>query len=239
MHAAVLRTLALASVVLWLATPARAADEYLGRTIARTMHFTGAPWLVRDSREREEEPKKLLAALGLKPGMQVCDLGCGNGFYALKLAERIQPGGVVWAVDIQPEMLDLLRERAAARQVKSIKPVLGEGADPKLPAGEIDLLLLVDVYHEIAEPAAMLQKIHESLAPRGRAALVEFRAEDPAVPIKPLHKMTQRQCVKEFTANGFKLVGQYDELPWQHVLFFARDDSPLKESKLKAWAADR
>lgn len=221
------------------ASPAHAADEYLGRTIARTMHFAGAKWLVRDSREREEEPEKLLAALDLKPGQQVCDLGCGNGFYALKLAERVLPGGSVYAVDIQPEMLDLLRERAAARQVTNLKPVLGDGDDPKLPAGKIDLLLLVDVYHEIAEPAAMLAKIHTSLAPLGRVALVEFRAEDPGVPIKPLHKMTQAQCLKEFRANNFKLVGQYDELPWQHVLFFAREDSPLEGRELTAWTAEQ
>ncbi|TWT85324.1 Magnesium-protoporphyrin O-methyltransferase [Posidoniimonas polymericola] len=220
-----------------LTSTAHAADEYLGRTIARTMHYTGAPWLVRDSREREEEPEKLVAALGLEPGQQVCDLGCGNGFYALKMAEKILRGGVVWAVDIQPEMLDLLRERAEARQVTNVKPVLGDGDDPKLPAGQIDLLLLVDVYHEIYEPAAMLTKIHASLAARGRVALVEFRAEDPNVPIKPLHKMTQAQCVKEFRANNFKLVGQYDKLPWQHVLFFAREDSPLDAEKLKPWTA--
>lgn len=210
-------------------------EEYLGRRIARTMHYSGAPWLVRESREREEEPSKLLASLGLKPGQNVCDLGCGNGFYSLKLAERILPGGEVYAVDIQPEMLELLAERAEARSVENIRPIEGAVDDPKLPAGELDLVLLVDVYHEFSHPEAMLAAIHKGLAPTGRVALVEFRAEDPTVPIKPLHKMTQAQCVKEFAANDFKLVGQFDGLPWQHVLFFSREDSPLEARSLRPW----
>jgi len=214
-------------------TPPR--DEYLGRRIARAMHYSGAPWLVRESREREEEPAKLLAALGLESGQKVCDLGCGNGFYSLKLAQRVQPGGVVYAVDIQPEMLKQLAQRAEARAVDNVRLVEGAIDDPKLPAGKLDLVLLVDVYHEFSHPEEMLAAIHQSLAPEGRVALVEFRAEDPTVPIKPLHKMTQAQCVKEFTANRFKLVGQFDGLPWQHVLFFARGDSPLEERELRPW----
>lgn len=212
-------------------------DEYLGRRIARTMHFQGAPWLVRESRDREEEPAKLLNALGLERGQQVCDLGCGNGFYTLKLAERVGSTGAVWAVDIQQEMLDMLGERAAARGFENIRPTLGDLHNPKLPAGRLDLVLLVDVYHEFSHPVEMLAAIRKSLAPSGRVALVEFRAEDPAVPIKPLHKMTQEQCLKEFEANRFKLVGQFDELPWQHVLFFARDDSPLESVEIDPWTA--
>ncbi len=212
--------------------------EYLGRTIAQTMHFAGAPWLVRNSRERQEECSKLLAALDLKPGQTVCDLGCGNGFYTLKVAGKVMPGGQVLAVDIQQEMLDMLRERAGARRVTNVKPILGALHDPNLPAGEVDLVLLVDVYHEFSHPPEMLTAIRNSLSPTGRVALVEFRTEDPAVPIKPLHKMAQAQCVKEFTANKLKLVGQFDELPWQHVLFFARDDSPLEEHELVPWKGD-
>ncbi|QDU86793.1 Demethylmenaquinone methyltransferase [Pirellulimonas nuda] len=214
---------------------APADGVYLGREIARTMHFAGAPWLVRNSREREEEPARLLSALGVRRGDVVCDLGCGNGFYSLLLAGLAAPGGEVIAVDIQPEMLDLLRERAEARGVTNIRRVLGGEADPKLPAGEIDLVLMVDVYHELSDPAAMLAAVRASLKPTGRVALVEFRAEDPAVPIKPLHKMTQAQCVREFTANQYKPVGQFDGLPWQHVLFFARDDSPLEGVEIKPW----
>ena len=212
-----------------------ALDEYLGRRIARTMHFSGAPWLVRESRGREEEPAKMLGALGVERKQTVCDLGCGNGFYTLKLAERVGPKGTVYAVDIQPEMLDLLNERAATRGYSNIRPKLGTLVDPRLPKGELDLILLVDVYHEFSHPQQMLAAMRASLNARGRVALVEFRGEDPDVPIKPLHKMDQQQCVKEYQANGFKLVGQYDELPWQHVLFFARNDSPRDETKLKPW----
>jgi ubiquinone/menaquinone biosynthesis C-methylase UbiE len=225
-------------LAIFFAAPLAAGEprtEYMGRAIARTMHYLGAPWLTRDSREREEEPAKMLAALEIKTGQTVCDLGCGNGFYTFSLAEKVGPRGKVLAVDIQPEMLDLLRERAKARNFPNVVPVLGDVDDPHLPAGAVDLVLLVDVYHEFSHPEEMLAAIRTSLSPTGRVALVEFRAEDPAVPIKRLHKMSQRQCHKEYTANGFKLVGQFDELPWQHVLFFARDDSSLPAHELKPW----
>lgn len=213
--------------------------DYMGRRIARTMHYEGAPWLTRESREREEECSKLLEALKIKPGQTVCDLGCGNGFYTLRLAKQVGPKGKVWAVDIQPEMIDMLKERAESRGVTNLEPILGSVVSPKLPAEKMDLVLIVDVYHEFSHPEQMLKEIRESLAPKGRVALVEYRAEDPAVPIFPLHKMSQQQVMKELPANGFKLVGQYDELPWQHVFFFARDDSPLDEVELKTWVIPR
>lgn len=215
--------------------PERGREEYLGRPIAQTMHYLGAPWLVRESREREEEPAKMLASLNVEPGQTVCDLGCGNGFYTLKLAKLVGPKGSVLAVDIQPEMLEMLAERAKSRGVPNIEPIEGAIDDPRLPAGEVDLILLVDVYHEFSHPPEMLAAMRASLKPTGRIALIEFRAEDPTVPIKPLHKMSQAQCLKEYRANGFKLVGQFDELPWQHVLLFARDDSPLEERKHTPW----
>jgi SAM-dependent methyltransferase len=216
--------------------PGRA--EYLGRPIAQTMHYLGAPWLVRESREREEEPAKLLASLEVQDGQTVCDLGCGNGFYTLQLAELVGPRGRVLAIDIQPEMLQMLADRAEARGVPNVVPIEGAVDDPRLPEGAVDLVLLVDVYHEFSHPPEMLAAIRKSLRPKGRITLVEFRAEDPDVPIKPLHKMTQAQCLKEFVANGYKPVGQFDELPWQHVLFFARDDSPLAEVELEPWASE-
>jgi ubiquinone/menaquinone biosynthesis C-methylase UbiE len=210
--------------------------RYMGREIAQTMHYLGAPWLVRESREREEDCSRLMKSLDLERGQFVCDMGCGNGFYTLKLAQQVGPQGKVLAVDIQPEMLELLRERAAARGINNITSVLGTAIDPQLPAASLDLILLVDVYHEFSHPAQMLAAMHASLKPGGRLALVEFRAEDPEVPIKPLHKMSQAQMLRELTAGGYKLVGQFDELPWQHVMYFSRRDSPLPVVELAPWS---
>ena len=204
-----------------------ALKGYKGRRIAQTMHYDGAPWLVRESREREEECSTLIKILAAKPGETVCDLGCGNGFYTIPLAKMVGEQGSVLAVDIQPEMLRLLEARAAEAQLKNIKPILGTLIDPKLPDAGVDLVLLVDVYHEFSHPEHMLQSIRKSLKPTGRVALVEFRLEDPKVPIKLEHKMSKAQILKEFPPNGYKLVDSFDELPWQHVMFFARDDSPL------------
>jgi len=197
---------------------------YLGREIAQTMHFAGAPWLTRESREREEECSTLLKSLHLKPGQTVADLGCGNGFYTLKIAPQVAPGGRVLAVDIQPEMLQLLNERARVDKIEGIEPVLGTLIDPKLPEGEVDLVLCVDAYHEFSHPEQMLAAIRKSLSPHGRLVLVEFRAEDPKVPIKPLHKMSKTQVNKELKHNGYKLVEEFDKLPWQHVMFFERNE---------------
>ena len=199
--------------------------EYKGREIAQTMHYLGAPWLTRESREREEDCTTLLKALHIKPGDTVCDLGCGNGFYSLKLAKLVGERGKVITVDIQREMLELLKDAAAAEKIDNIEPVLGTLVDPKLPKASIDLVLLVDVYHEFSHPEQMLAAIRRSLKPTGRVALAEFRAEDPLVPIKPLHKMSKEQIMKEFPPNGFKLVEEFDDLPWQHLMFFQRDDA--------------
>jgi SAM-dependent methyltransferase len=201
-----------------------ALTHYMGREIAQTMHFAGAPWLTRESRDREEEPAKLMKALNLQPGQTVGDLGCGNGFYTTRLAQAAGPTGKVLAVDIQPEMLDMLKARAAKSNLKNIHPILGTTSDPKLPENQLDLVLLVDTYHEIDHPVEILAAIRKSLSKTGRLCLVEFRAEDPDVPIKPLHKMSKKQILKEIPANGFKLVEEFDGLPWQHVMFFQRDD---------------
>lgn len=206
-----------------------ALKEYKGRKIAQTMHYLGAPWLVRESRQREEDCETLLKVLNPRPGQMFADIGCGNGFYSIAIAKQLGKEGRVYAVDIQGEMLRLLQARAQEAEVKNIKPVLGTLVDPKLPAGEIDMVLLVDVYHEFSHPEQMLKAIHDCLKPTGRVALAEFRLEDPDVPIKLEHKMSKEQIMAEFPANGFKLVGTFDELPWQHLMFFARDDSPLEE----------
>ena len=200
------------------------APSYKGREIAQTMSYHGAPWLIRETRQQEEHPQKLLKALNLKPGQTAADIGCGNGFYTLRMAEIVGRSGRVLAVDIQPEMLQLLRGRAAEAGIANIDPILGEPGEPKLPPSAVDLILLVDVYHEFSYPERMLQSMHESLKPGGRVAIAEYRLEDPDVPIKLLHKMSKKQVVEEFGANGFKLVEEYDELPWQHLMFFASDD---------------
>ncbi len=196
---------------------------YMGRTIAPTMGAAGAGWLIRETREEEERPSEVIRQLQLKPGMVVCDLGCGNGFYTLKMARLVAPGGKVLAVDIQPEMLHLLQLRCQEAGIDNVEPIQGTVVDPKLPPNSVDLVLLVDVYHEFSHPVQMLRSIRESLRPDGVIALLEYRAEDPTVPIRPLHKMSKRQILKEYRANGFRLVRQYDGLPWQHLMFFARD----------------
>jgi ubiquinone/menaquinone biosynthesis C-methylase UbiE len=206
-----------------------AQTEYMGRRIATTMHYLGAQWLVRQTREREERCSLMLANLGVKRGMTICDLGSGNGYYSLQLAQMAGPTGRVLAVDIQPEMLELLRKRAAERGIQNITPILGSPHDPKLPEGQVDLILLVDVYHEFSHPELMLQAMRRALAPDGQIALLEYRAEDPAVPIKPLHKMSKRQILKEYLPNGFRLVREFDGLPWQHMMFFGRDDAAEKQ----------
>lgn len=202
-----------------------AQTHYLGRKIADTMHHTGAPWLTRDNREEEERCSLMLANLGVTPGMTVCDMGCGNGYYALQLAKLVGPAGRVLAVDVQPEMLKLLQERAGRAGVTNVEPIQGQLHDPRLPSGTVDLILLVDVYHELSHPQLMLEALRRALAPQGVVVLVEYREEDPKVPIKPLHKMSKQQILKELQANGFRLAKEFDGLPWQHMLSFGRDDS--------------
>jgi len=222
--------LSLATVEAWSQSPARpdaaippARAIYKGRRIAQTMHYKGAPWLLRESRQREEDCSRMLAELGVKRGMTVCDMGCGNGFYALQLATIVGKSGQVYGVDIQSEMLEMLRTRAEKAQIENITPVLGSFHNPRLPAGKIDLILCADVYHEFSHPELMLAAMRRSLAPGGRIVLAEFRMEDESVPIKLLHKMSKKQVLKELPPNGLKLVHEFDGLPWQHLMFFAND----------------
>lgn len=198
--------------------------DYKGRTIAPYMTYHGADWLIRESREKEEHCKTLIKALNLKPGDTVCDMGCGNGYYTLKMARLVGKRGRVLAVDIQPEMLHLLNLRAKESGVANVEPIQSAVVDPKLPDGQVDLILLVDVYHEFSHPEPMLQAMRKALKPHGRLALVEFRLEDPSVPIKLEHKMSKEQIMKEIPPNGFKLVEEFEKLPWQHVMFFESDE---------------
>lgn len=199
--------------------------SYLGRTVAVTMHYLGAPWLTRESRDREEDTKTMFSQLGIKPGMTVCDLGCGNGFYTLPMAKAVGEKGKVLAVDIQVQMLRFLRKRALKQKLDNIEYILGTYSDPKLPDNSCDLILMVDVYHEFSHPVLMLQRIRRALKPGGRVVFLEYRMEDRNVPIKLLHKMSKKQVIKEANANGLKLVQSFDKLPWQHMMYFERDEA--------------
>ncbi len=225
------RLVPLLFLVLALPAAAQRSGEYLGRRIAETMHWKGAEWLLRETREREENVQLLLDELGIEPGMTVCDLGAGVGVHALPMAKMVGPGGRILAVDIQHEMLDRLITRAKEAGVENVVPILGDVDDPKLEPGSCDLILLVDTYHELSEPEVMLERVRQALKPDGRIALVEFRAEDPEVPIKPQHKMTREQMLFELGVNGFDLVREFKGLPWQHLMFFGdREavDAPLE-----------
>ena len=207
-------------------TPPPALTSYKGRTIARTMHWEGAGWLLRKEREREEAGRLMISRLGLREGQTVCDLGSGNGYHSLMMARLVGKTGRVLAVDIQPEMLSMLRERARKQHLDNVETIVGELHDPRLPDNTLDLVLAVDAYHEFSHPEHMLQAVHRSLKPDGRLVLVEFRLEDPAIPIKPLHKMSRKQILKELEPNGFRLVEEYNGLPWQHMMFFERAEDP-------------
>ncbi len=182
----------------------------------------GAEWLTRRRRETEEAGTQMRKELQVKPGMTVCDMGCGNGYHTLPLAEMVGETGKVYAVDAQPEMIELLRGNIAAKDIKNIIPIVGLFHDPKLPPNSCDMILLVDVYHEFSHPVEMLAAMHKALKPDGQLVLVEFRAEDDSVPIKPEHKMSKAQISKEMEANGYALKREFDGLPWQHLMVFGK-----------------
>ena len=195
---------------------------FMGREIAHVMGHQAADWLERPEREKEERPDLLLPALKLKRGDAVADIGCGSGFYTRRLASAVGTNGVVYAVDIQQEMLDLLTNKLAAEKVLNVKPVLGTETDPKLPPGKVDLILLVDVYHEFDQPFEMTQAMTRALKPGGRIAFVEFRGEDPKVPIKLVHKMTEAQVRKEMSLHQLEWVETLEALPIQHIIVFRK-----------------
>ncbi len=194
--------------------------EYYGREIARTMHWQGAPWLMRKVREEEERTSEMIKELKLKEGMVVADIGSGNGYHTLMMAKLIGSKGKAYAVDIQPEMLRMLEDRAKKAGIENVVSVKNRYWDADLPEKSIDLAVMADVYHEFSHPEEMLASIHRALKPGGQVVLLEFRTEDPKVPIKPEHKMSKAQVIKEMTVNGFKLARSYDKLHWQHLLFF-------------------
>lgn len=194
---------------------------YLGREISQVMGHLGAGWLERPGREGEERTDLLIEALPLAPDDLVADIGAGTGYFSFRMAERV-PRGRVLAVDIQPEMLDIIRQRRARGDGDNVEPVQGTITDPNLPEGEVDLILLVDAYHEFSHPAEMGRAMARALAPGGRLVLIEYRAEDRSVPIKPLHKMSEAQARREMAAAGLEWVRTEDLLPQQHFMVFRR-----------------
>ena len=211
------RTLAFILLVLvatgWSQTQVR-------RQPAPVMSVEGADWLTRPERIQEEDPDRMLSALDIKKGSVVADIGAGVGYHVWRLAEIVGPTGKVIGEDIQDAMIRLLKKNIDDRKLKNVEIVLGTPTDPKLPAKALDLVLMVDVYHEFSEPATMMKHIQNALKPDGRVVLVEFRKEDPRVPIQPLHKMSVDEVRSELEPLGFKFQRALEFLPWQHILIF-------------------
>jgi len=199
---------------------------YMEREISHVMGHLAAEWLERPEREAEEHVSLLIEALKLRPGDMVADIGVGTGYIARQIAEPIGLEGIIYGVDIQQEMLDLLAANMKRRQITNIKGVLGDVTDPKLPPDVIDLAIMVDVYHEFSHPYEMIQAICHSLKVGGRLVFVEYRAEDPAVPIKRLHKMSELQVLKEATPHPLEWVETIHTLPRQHIIIFKKKPSP-------------
>ncbi len=195
---------------------------YLGREIAHVMGPGGAAWLARPERETEERPQLALEALDIEPGQTVADLGAGVGYYTFRVSELVGRQGKVLAIDVEPKMLKYISEQARRDVIENVVTVLSTPGDPNLPASSVDLLFMVDVYHELEYPLEMMLKVREALKPDGRVALIEYRAEDPKVLIKPVHKMSERQIIRELTAAGFRHEQTVRTLPLQHLVIFRK-----------------
>jgi len=198
--------------------------QYMGREIAGVMGWHGAAWLERQERNTEERTDLLLAALKLKPGMVVADIGAGTGYLARQIAPAVIPGGKIWAVDIQPEMVRLLQENIKRSGLLHIETQLSSVDDVKLPPRSIDLAIMMDVYHELSHPYEFMTSVMKALKPKGRIVFVEFKAEDPNVPIIPLHKMSELQITREATIFNLDKEATIASLPWQHVIIFRKRD---------------
>lgn len=195
---------------------------YMDREIAMVMGHEGADWLERPERQTEEAPDVLVRAMRLRSGMVVADIGAGSGYFSFRIATRVGTTGKVFAVDIQPEMLTIMNERARLKNIKNVVTVLGKTDDPCLPANSVDAMLLVDVYHELDKPYEMMAAMVKALKPGGKLYLVEYRKEDPRVPIKEVHKMTQAQVRRELAVHPVKWVETIGTLPWQHIIVFQK-----------------
>jgi SAM-dependent methyltransferase len=199
-----------------------AAHPLSGRPFAQVMGYQGAGWLDREERDIEEAPDQALDALDLRSGAVVADIGAGSGYMTVRMARRVGPSGRVYAEDIQPEMIDLLTKRLVRERIANVTPILGALDDPRLPGEALDLELLVDVYHEFSQPQKMLRGLRAALKPGGRLVLLEYRKEDPAIPIRIEHKMTVAEAKLEVEAEGFTLASVDGRLPRQHILIFRR-----------------
>ena len=195
---------------------------YMGREIAQVMGPGGMEWLDRAQRDTEEHPSQVLNALQLHSGEVVADLGAGSGYFTFRMAPRVGNTGKVLAVDVQPEMLQTLRQRASAQKITNVQVIQASETDPHLPKNALDLVLLVDVYHELAHPYEVMQAVRDALKPDGCVVFVEYRQEDPNVPIKELHKMSVAQLDKEMAAVGLAPVRTIETLPQQHILIFGK-----------------
>ena len=191
-----------------------------GRRFAPVMGYQGAEWLERIERDEEEAPDVALSVLKIPKGASVADIGAGSGYMTVKLAARVGPTGRVFANDVQPQMLDMLARRLAKQRIANVTMMQGTVDDPKLPPSSVDLELMVDVYHELSQPQAMLRHLREALKPGGRLVLLEYRKEDPSIPIRPEHKMSVAEAKLEVEAEGFTLSKVDDALPRQHILIF-------------------
>lgn len=194
---------------------------YLGREISHVMGHLAAGWLERPEREREEGVSKAIENLKLESDAYLADIGAGSGYYTFRLAQKV-PDGKVFAVDLQPEMLQIIRQKVKQNKIENIELIKGEETSPNLAKNSIDLALMVDVYHELSYPKEMMQEIVQALKPGGRFVLLEYRMEDPKVPIKQLHKMSLDQAVKEMKAVGLQLKENKSNLPWQHFMIFVK-----------------
>ncbi|MEM9895016.1 MAG: class I SAM-dependent methyltransferase [Bacteroidota bacterium] len=194
---------------------------YLGREIAFVMGYQGISWLERVEREREEETSKLIQFLNIGDDDVIADIGAGSGYHVFRMAPKA-PNGIIYGVDIQQEMLDAMQRKIASSGIENVRLIKGSEQTVNLPENAVDKVLMVDVYHEFSFPFEMMQSISKALKPKGKIYLIEYRGEDPTVPIKPLHKMTEKQAVKEMSAAGFEMEENKKGLPWQHCMVFVK-----------------
>lgn len=205
-------------------TPSRngTGKYYLGREISYVMGHLAAGWLERPEREREENVSQAIENMGIQPDEHIADIGAGSGYYTFRMAQRV-PEGQVFAVDLQPEMLSIMRRKISEEGIENVTLVQGSETSPQLDENSVDLVIMVDVYHELSHPREMMQEIVRALKPNGRFVLLEYRMEDPTVPIKRLHKMSEKQAVREMKSVGLRLRENIANLPWQHCMVFVKE----------------